>query len=170
MRPRRRPLPDDDVQLVVLKRRIKLLLQHRLQPMNLIQKQNLLLLQIRQNRRQIPLNLQRRPTRLLIPHLQLIRNNRRQRSLPQPGRPKQQHMVQSLPTRLRRLQRNRQLLLRLRLPDKLIQPRRPQLQLKRRIILNPPSRNQSLRLSRLRRRFKSTVLVLFFESIHSGRY
>jgi hypothetical protein len=114
--------------------------------MNLIQKQHLPLPQVRQDRRQIALNLQRRPARLLKPHLQLIRNDRRQRRLAQPRRPEQQHMVQRLAARLRRLQRNRQLLLRLRLPDKLRQPRRPQLQLKRVSSSSTPSRNQPLRL------------------------
>ncbi len=68
MCPRRRPLPDDDVHLVVLKRGIQLLLKHWLQPVYLIQKQHLLLPQVGQNRRQIPLNLQRWPAGLLIPN------------------------------------------------------------------------------------------------------
>src|ERR1700733_10043370 len=165
---RRRPLPDDDVQLIVLERRIKLLLQHGLPPVNLIEKQNLLLLQIRENRGQIPLNLQRRPTCLLIPYAHLIRNNGRERRFPQPRRPKQQHVVQRLSTRLRRLQCNRKLLLRLRLPNKFSQPCRPELRLKRRIILDAPGRNQPLCLDRLRPIQIHLRFVL--ERVHSGRY
>src|SRR5580658_739395 len=49
VRPRARSLPDDDVHLVVLERRVQLLLEHRLQPVNLVQKQHLLLAKVSEN-------------------------------------------------------------------------------------------------------------------------
>ena len=42
MCPRRRPLADDDVQLIVLERGIELLFEHGLQAVNFIQKKHLL--------------------------------------------------------------------------------------------------------------------------------
>src|SRR5437879_2314933 len=144
MRPRRRPLPNNDVQLVIFQRRIKQFFQHRLQPVNLVDEQHLLVLQVRDNRGQVTFDLHQRRRRRLKVHPQLIGDDVRQRSLPQSRRPVQQHMIHGLPPRPRRLNRDRQVLLHLRLPNKLAQPLRTQLQLKRRVILNRSRRNQPL--------------------------
>ena len=61
MRSRRRSLPNDDVQLVVLERGVELLFQHRLQAVNFIEKKHLPLAQVGQYRRQVALDHQRRP-------------------------------------------------------------------------------------------------------------
>ena len=65
MSARRRPLPDHDVELVVLQRRVKDLLQRRLQPMNLVDEQDLLVAEIGQDGGQVALDLQSRPGGLL---------------------------------------------------------------------------------------------------------
>jgi hypothetical protein len=54
---------------------------------------------------------------------ELGRDDLRQRGLAQPGRAGQQHMVERLAARLGRLDRDRELLLQLLLPDELVKPR-----------------------------------------------
>src|SRR5690242_12101575 len=119
MSPCRRSLSDDDVQLVILERGVKLLFEHRLQAMDLVQKENLPLAQIREDGCEIALNLQRGPGRLLKSDVQLVRNDRRERGLAQARRPEQQHVVERFATGLRGLKRNSQLLLRFGLADEL---------------------------------------------------
>ena len=58
---RRRSLTDDDVELVVLECGVKLLFEHRLHAVDLVEEENLLLVQVGENRGQVTLNLQRRP-------------------------------------------------------------------------------------------------------------
>ena len=145
VRARRRPLPDNDVELVIFQRRIQQLFEHRLQPVNLIDEQDLLLLHVGDDRRQIALDLQQRRRRRLEVHAQFVGNNVGQRSLPQPRRPIQQHVIHGLAARPRRLNRHRQIFFDFGLPDKLVQPLRPQLQLKRRIVLHRRRRHQPIR-------------------------
>ena len=140
-----RPLPDDDVQLVVLERGVEFFFEHGLHPVNFIQKQNLPLAQVCKNRRQVTLNLQRRPRRLLKAHIQFIRDDRGKRCLAQARRSEKQHVIQSLTARLRRLQRDRQLLLRLGLPDKLPQPPWSQLQFEALLFFSARSADQPVR-------------------------
>ena len=127
---RRRSLPDDDVQLVVFESGVEFFFEHRLHAVNLVEKQHLPFSQIGQDCRQVALNLQRRPGCLLKAHVQFVGDDRRQRGLAQSRRAEKQHVVQRLAARLRRFQRNRQLLLGFRLADELPQPARAQLQLK----------------------------------------
>ncbi len=58
MRARRRPLPNDDVELVIFERRIQQLFEHRLQSMNLVDEQDLLVLHVGDDRGQVTLDLQ----------------------------------------------------------------------------------------------------------------
>ena len=81
MRPRGRPLADDDVELVILERGIQLLFEHGLKAVDLVEKEHLSLAQIGQDRGQVALNLQRRPGGLLVPDAQFVRDDRRQRRL-----------------------------------------------------------------------------------------
>ena len=60
-RPRARPLADDDVELVVLHRRIQDLLDRRRHPVDLVDEQHLVLAEVRQNRREIAGPLEHRP-------------------------------------------------------------------------------------------------------------
>jgi len=54
-------------------------------------------------------------------------------------------VIHGLAARPRRLNRHRQILFNLGLPDELAQPLRPQLQLKRRIVFHRGGRDQTLR-------------------------
>ncbi len=53
MRPRRRPLSNNDVEPVVLESRVKNLLENRLHAVDFVDEQHLLVLQVSQNRSQI---------------------------------------------------------------------------------------------------------------------
>ena len=119
MRARRRSLPDDDVQLVILERGVELLFEHRLHAVNLVEKQHLALAQIGEDRGQVALDLQRRPRGLLKAHVELVGNDGGQRGLAQPRRAEEQHVIQRLAARFRRLKRDRQLFLGLGLADEL---------------------------------------------------
>ena len=138
----RRALPDHDVELVILERRIKDFFQSRLQPVHFVDEQDLLVANVGQDGRQVALDLQRRPRGLLKRHAQFVGDDGRQRRLAQPGRPIEQHMIQRLSARLRRLDRHRQILFDLGLPDEFHQPLRAQLQLKGGIVLDRRRRNQ----------------------------
>ena len=61
VRARRRPLPDHDVELVVLQRGIKNLFQRRLQPVHFIDEEHLPVVQIGKDGGQLTLDLQRGP-------------------------------------------------------------------------------------------------------------
>ena len=113
--------------------------------MNLIDEQDLLILHVGDDCRQIALDLQQGRRGRLKMRAQFVGDNVGQRSLSQPRRPIQQYMVHGLAARPRRLNRHRQILFDLGLPDKLIEPLRPQLQLKRGIIFHWSGRNQPVR-------------------------
>ena len=113
--------------------------------MNFIQKQHLVFLEIGQDGRQVALNLDRGPGGLLEADAQLIRNDVGQRCLAQSWRTGKQNVIERLAAIARRLQRNRQLLLGLALPDELIQPLRAQLQVQCEVILDGLSGNDAVR-------------------------
>src|SRR6266700_3138675 len=89
-----RPLPNDDVQLVILKRRIKNFFQRGLQAMHLVQEKHLTVTQVGQNGREVAFDLDGRPGALLVRHAHLIGNDGGQRGLSQSRRTIQQHVVQ----------------------------------------------------------------------------
>jgi len=99
-------LADDDVELVVFKRGIEFLFEHRLKAMNLVQKEHLALTQIRKDRRKIALNLpvpaQRSAGSL---HLVRLAMMEAESCLAQSGRPKEQNMIERLAARLSRFER-----------------------------------------------------------------
>ena len=89
--------------------------------MNLVHKKNIVLVEVGQQRRQIPRLLNRRPggNPHIDPHL--IGNNARQRSLPQPRRAMEQHMVQRLLPHLGSLDKDLQIALGLLLTNVLFE-------------------------------------------------
>jgi hypothetical protein len=87
MRTRRRPLPDDDVELVIFKRGVKLLFEDGLHPVYLVKKQHLAFAQVRQNRGEVTLDLQCGPRSLLETHIELIGDDGARVVLPNPGGP-----------------------------------------------------------------------------------
>jgi hypothetical protein len=142
---RRRPLPDDDVQLVVLERGVEFFLQHRLHAMNLVEEQHLALAEVGQDRRQVALDLQRRSRSLLEPYIQFVGNDGGERGLTQPGRTEEKYMIERLAARFRGLQGNLELLFGLRLANEFPQPSRPQLQLKILFFFSARSADQPVR-------------------------
>ena len=108
---RRRALADDDVELVVFERGVELLFEHRLQAVDLVEEQHLLLAQVGQDGGQVALDLQRRAAGLLEADAQLVGDDGRQRRLAQPRRPEEQHVVQRFAAGLGRLERDGELLL-----------------------------------------------------------
>ena len=168
MRARRRPLPNDDVELVVLQRRVQLLFQDRLQPVNLIEEQHLPFAQVRQNGCQVALYLQRGSAGLLKAHAKLVRNDGGERRFAQSRRTEQQHVIECLAAAFRGFECDGELLLRLGLTDELAQLRRPQLQLKRGIFAHAAGAHQPLGIGALRGAI--SVKTLLVQEVHLGRW
>ena len=141
---RRRPLPDDDVELVVLQRRVEQLFQRGLQAVHFVDEQHLLVAQVGQDGGQVALDLQRRPRGLLERRAHFVGDDVGQRGLAQPRRPVEQHVVQRLAARLGGLDGDFEVVFDLVLPDELAQPLRTQLQLEGRIVLQRHRRNDAL--------------------------
>ena len=116
----------DELDPEVLHRRIEALLDHRLQPVDLVDEQDVAAPERRQQARQVALALERRPRghAHLGPHL--ARQQVRERRLAQAGRPGQQHVVQRVAALARRLHVDRQVVGDLPLPDELGEAARPQ--------------------------------------------
>ena len=93
---------------------------------NLIDKQNIMCLQVREQRGKIPLSLDGRSRRLTKIRPHLIRNNRRECCFAKPGRSIEKDVIQSFVAGKRRLDKFGQIRLRLVLPDILTQPTRAQ--------------------------------------------
>ncbi len=144
MRASRRALPNNDVQLVVFERRIQQLFENRLQAMNLINEENLLVLQVSDDGRQIAFDLQERCCRRLEVCAKLVSNDVGQRGLAQTRWPVQQHVIHGFATRPRRFNRHRQIFFDLGLSDEFAQPLRPQLQLERRVVFHRHGGHQPL--------------------------
>jgi hypothetical protein len=125
-RPRRRPLADHQIQREILQRRIQHLLDHRRQPVNLVDEQHIARFQIGQDRRQIARLRQHRPRGHAEPHPQLPRHDLRQRGLAQTRRPVEQRVIHRLAPHPGALDEHRQIGPRLRLADELAQHLRPQ--------------------------------------------
>ena len=124
--PRRRPLPDDDVHLVVFHRRVQNLLDGPGQPMDLVNEQDAAVFQVGQDGDQVAGPLDGRAGRGAQGRAHLVGDDERQARLAQPRRAVQQDVVQRLPPPLGGLQEDAQVLLDLGLPDELAQPPGPQ--------------------------------------------
>ena len=102
-RARRRAFADDQVELVVLHRRIEDFLDRRVEPVDFVDEQDVALLEIGQQRREIAgLGDHRAGGRAEI-DAQLARHDLRQRRLAEAGRADEQHVVERLAAVLRRL-------------------------------------------------------------------
>ena len=96
-RARRRPLADDQVELVVLHRRIEDFLDRRVEPVDLVDEQHVALFEIGQQRREIAGLGDHRPGGGAEVDAQLARHDLRQRRLAQPRRADEQHMIERSP-------------------------------------------------------------------------
>src|SRR5437763_325579 len=116
-RARRWALADHDVDLEVLERGVEDLLDYRRQAVNLVDEQHVPGFQIRQQGGEISRALENRPRGLAQVDPHLARDDMRERGLAQPRRAEQQHVVQRLAARARRLDEDLQLAADLLLPD-----------------------------------------------------
>ena len=112
--------------------------------MHLVDEKHLLVAEVGQDRREVALDLQGRPGSLLEGYGQFVGDDGGERGLAEPRRPVEQDVIQGFAARTCGLDGNRQVLFDLGLPDKFCQPLGPQLQLKRRIVLDRSCRNDSL--------------------------
>ncbi len=119
---RARALPDGDRQPLVLHRRIERLLQRARQTVDLIHEEHAARLERRQEGRDVALALERRSGGLHERHVELGGDDLRQRGLAQAGGAGQQQVVQRVPARGRRLDRDGQLLAQRLLADEVLQP------------------------------------------------
>ena len=142
---RRRPLANNNVELIILKRRVKLLFQHRLHAVDLVQEEDLALAQVGENRGQVTLNLQRRAGGLLEADVEFIGNDGGKRRLSQAGRAEKQHMIKSFAAGFCRLEGNGQLFLGFRLANELPQPPGTELEFKALLFVGAGSAHQSFR-------------------------
>ena len=120
------PWPIGDRQRPVLHRRIEGLLERAVQAVDLVDEEHRVRLERGEQRRDVALALERRAGRLHEPHAHLLGDDLRERRLAQAGRPGQEHVVERLAARDRRLHRDRELLADAVLADELLERARAQ--------------------------------------------
>ena len=125
-RPRARALAHHDVEPEVLERGIENLLDCTVDAMDLVDEEHVLLVEAREDRRHVPLPLQRRPGDRADTDVELLADDRRERRLPETGRPDEQDVVERFTSRLGGLKRDVELLLRPFLADEIVESARPQ--------------------------------------------
>ena len=125
-RPGRRALADHDVERVVLHRRVEDLLDRAVEPMDLVDEQDVALLERGQDRGQVAGALDGRARRVFDVDAQLARDDRGQGRLAQAGRPVQEDVVGGLSPAPCRLEQDRQVRLDLALADVFVERARPE--------------------------------------------
>ena len=116
-RARRRPRADDEIELEVLHRRIEDLLDRRIEPVDFVDEEHVALFEIGEERREVAGLGDDRTRRGAEIHAELARDDLRQRSLAEPGRPDEQDMIECLVACARRLDEHREVFPRLLLAD-----------------------------------------------------
>ncbi len=96
---RRRALPDDDVELVVLERGVELFFEHRLQAVNLVEEEHLALAQVGEDGGEVALDDERRTRGLLEADVEFVGDDGGQRGLAQARRAEKKHVIQRLAAR-----------------------------------------------------------------------
>ena len=102
-RARRRSLADDEVELEVLHRRIEDLLDRRVQPVDLVDEQHVAILEIGEERGEVARPGDHRARGRAEIDAELARDDLGERRLAEAGGPGEQHMVERLAPRARRL-------------------------------------------------------------------
>ena len=120
-RPRRRPLTDDDVEPEVLERRVEDLLDGAVQPVDLVDEQDVALLEPGEDRRHVALPLERGAGDRADADAELLAHDEREGRLAEPRRADEQDVVERLAARLRGVERDRELLLDPLLPDEVVE-------------------------------------------------
>src|SRR5438067_1243440 len=124
-RPGGRPLAHDDVEPEVLERRVENLLRGAAQAVDLVNEDDVVRLDRGEYRRDV-LPLERRAGDRADPDAELLADDVREARLAEPGRPDEEDVVERIAPPLRRIERDRQLLLHARLADELVEPAGPE--------------------------------------------
>ena len=140
-RTRRRSGADDEIELKILHRRIEDFLDRRIEPVNLVDEEHVALFEVGEQRREIAGLGDHRARRGAEIDAELARHDLRQRGLAEPRRADEQHVIERLAPRPRRLDEDAEILPRLFLTDELGQPLRAQRRF-RRIVLAALGRHQ----------------------------
>jgi hypothetical protein len=122
----RRALADHDVELEVLHRRVEHLFDRARQPVDLVDEEHVAVVEIGEDRGEIAGALQRGATRDPQAHAHLHRDDAGETGLAQPGRAREQDVVDGLPALLRRAQHDLQVLDQARLADEVVERPRPE--------------------------------------------
>ena len=133
---RGRALADHDVELVVFERGVEDLFERGLQAVDFINEKHLAVAEIGEDRGQVALDLQRGAGGLLEGGAEFVGDDVGERSLAEPGRAVEQHVVERLAARLGGLDGYVKILFDFGLADEFLQALRPKLELKRGIVLN----------------------------------
>jgi len=112
--------------------------------MHFVNEKHLPVAEIGKDRGQIALDLQRGAGGLLKGSSKFVGNNVCERSLAEPRRPVEQHMIKRFAARFCRLYRDVKILFDLGLANEFLQTLGPKLELKRRIVLNRRSRDEAV--------------------------
>ena len=112
--------------------------------MHFVDKQNLAIPHVRQDGRQIALDLERGPRSLLEGDSELIRDDVGERGLTEAGRSVEQNVIERLAARASRFNGHRKIFFHLGLSDELIELLRAQLEFKRGIILDRRRRDDAV--------------------------
>ena len=106
-------LADDDVQAEVLERRIEDLLDRAVDAVDLVDEEDVLRVEPREDRRHVALPLERRPCDRADPDVELLPDDRRERRLPEARWADEENMVERVSASLGSLEGDLELLLRL---------------------------------------------------------
>ena len=143
-RPRRRSLAEDDVDGEVFHCGIEHFLNRAVEPVDLVDEQNVARLEIRQDRNQIALTLDRRARGDAQADAHLGRDDRRQRRLAESRRPVKQDVVERFAALFRRIDEDLERLFDAFLPDVLGKPSRAQAALHGHILDELPRRHGAI--------------------------
>ena len=125
-RSRRRPLADHHVQREVLHRRIEDLLDRPVEPVDLVDEEDVALVEGREDRREVARALHRRSARVADVHAELARDDRRERGLAEARRAVQEDVVGRLPSLPGSREQDREVVLDVLLADVLVEAARPE--------------------------------------------
>ena len=130
-RARRGPFADHDVELVILERRIQHFFDDRRQPVDLVDEEHVVRLEVGQQRREIAGALEHGARGMAQIHAELVRDHVRERRLAEARRPEQQHVVERFAALPCGLDEDRELAADFLLPDVFVECLRPQRALER---------------------------------------
>jgi hypothetical protein len=120
-RSRTRTLVEHDVETEVLHCRVDVLLHDSIQPVNLVDEEDLLILEVGEDPGEIARALDHRPGGDPRVAAHFPGEDAGQSRLAQTGRSHEEHVIQRLPALLRRLEKDLELIAQLRLPDEVLE-------------------------------------------------